>query len=78
MDHSLRSYLERHSTEELDAILKYIVNNDVYGQDEVVRTILAIIEEREKDIKPEITPEIRAAWERYLEKTEQLQNKQDT
>lgn len=77
MAHSICSYLKRCSTEELDAILNYIVNNDVYGQDEVVRTILAIIEEREKDIKPEITPEIRAAWERYLEKTGQMQNKQD-
>ena len=77
MDHSLRRYLERRSTEELDKILEYVVHNYVYEPGEVVKTIFAILEEREKDNKSEITTESRAAWERYLKKAEQLQTEQD-
>ena len=77
MDHSLRGYLERRSTEELDAILNYVVNNYVYSPEDTVRTIIAILEEREKDIKQEITQEHRALWERYLEKAKQQQKQQD-
>ena len=73
----MRGYLERRSTEELDKILDYVVHNYVYEPGEVVKTILGTLEEREKDHKPEITPELRAAWERDLKKAEQLQNQQD-
>lgn len=68
MDHSLRGYLERRSTEELDAILNYVVNHYAHQPEETVQMILSILEEREKDIKKEITPELRASWERYLER----------
>ncbi len=57
MNHSLRKYLERRSTKELDAILRYLVNNYVYRPEDAVREIVAILEEREKDIKPETTPD---------------------
>lgn len=71
MDQSLRAYLERRSTEELDAILNYLVNNYVYRPEDAVRTIIAILEKREKDTKQEITPELQALWENYLEKAKQ-------
>lgn len=74
MEYSLRGYLERRSTEELDAILNYVVNNYVYDPEDVVRMIIEILEEREKDTL-EITPEIRARWESFLEKAK-LQKKQ--
>lgn len=77
MDHSLRGYLERRSTEELDAILDYAVNHYVHRPEDAVRVILSILEEREKNKKQEITPELRALRERYLEKAKQQQKQQD-
>lgn len=77
MDHSLRGYLERRSTDELDAILNYLVNNYVYDTEEAVKTVLAVLQEREKDIKREITPEIRNLWESYLKNLEKQQKRQD-
>ena len=68
MDISLRGYLERQSTEELRAILNYLVNNYEYAHEEGVRMVIAILEEREKDIQPAVTPEIQAAWKHYLNK----------
>ncbi len=75
MDYSLRGYLERRSTEELDAILNYVVNNYVYDPEDAVRMIIEILEDREKDIKPKISPKLRASWECYLEKARQQQNR---
>ena len=72
-DHSLRGYLERRSTEELDAILNYVVNQYAQQPEETVQVILSILEEREKDIKTKITPELRASWERFLERIKQEQ-----
>lgn len=77
MDHSLRGYLERRSTDELDAILNYLVNNYVYDTEEAVKTVLAVLQEREKDIKREITPELRNLWESYLKNLEKQQKRQD-
>lgn len=77
MDHSLRGYLERRSTDELDAILNYLANNYVYDTEEAVKTVLAVLQEREKDIKREITPEIRNLWESYLKNLEKQQKRQD-
>lgn len=37
MDHSLRGYLERRSTEELETILNYVVNNYVHRTEDAVR-----------------------------------------
>ena len=78
MDFSLRGYLERRSTEELNAILNYVVNNYVYDPEDAVRMIIEILENREKDIKLKISPKLRASWERYLEKARQQQNSAGT
>lgn len=53
MDHSLRSYLKRQSTEELEAILNYVINNYVYSPENAVRIIIEILQEREKNAKQE-------------------------
>ncbi len=53
MDHSLRSYLERQSTEELESILSYVINNYVYSPENTVRIIIEILQEREKNAKQE-------------------------
>lgn len=74
MDYSLRGYLERRSTEELDAILNFVVNNYGYATEGAVRMIIEILEEREKHIKPEISQELQVLWEHYLEKIRQQQN----
>lgn len=71
MDHSLRGYLERRSTEELDTILSYVVNNYVYKPEETAREIIAILQQREKNMKQEVTPERRALREGCLEKARQ-------
>ena len=78
MDFSLRGYLERRSTEELNAILNYVVNNYVYDPEDAVRMIIEILENREKDIKPKISPKLWASWERYLEKARQQQDSAGT
>lgn len=57
MDHSLRSYLERQSTEELEAILNYLINNYVHTPEDAVNAIIAILEKREKDRKREMISE---------------------
>lgn len=72
MQQQLRDYMERQSTEALDIILQYVVNNYTYAPEKVVQTILEILEEREKEIPLEITPEIWAAVSRYEEKVKQL------
>ena len=70
MDRSLQEYLEQRSTEELDVILNYMVNNYAYHPEETVSTITAILEEREKDTW-ENSQEFRDLRERFLEKARQ-------
>lgn len=53
MDHSLRSYLKRQSTEELETILNYVINNYVHSPKNAVRIIIEILQEREKNAKQE-------------------------
>ena len=72
MDYSLRGYLEQRSTEELDVILNFAVNNYEYEAGETVRTIIAILEERELGIKRDYTPRYRTWWKRWLQKAKQL------
>ena len=72
MDHSIRGYLERRSTEELDVILNFVAANYEYASDETVRTIIAILREREKGMDLENTPEYQALQQRCLEKAKQL------
>jgi hypothetical protein len=68
MDHSLRGYLERRSTEELRAILNYLVYNYKSTPEEAVNMTISILEEREKDMLPDMSQQMQAAWERYLNK----------
>ena len=47
-DHSLRGYLERRTTEELDAILAYCLQDDNYKSYEyVIKEIISILLERD-------------------------------
>lgn len=59
--------LENMPTSELDEILNAELRKDIPDAD-LVRMILRVLEEREKDVPVEITPEIQAAWNRYNQK----------
>ena len=67
-DHSIQGYLSRRTTEELDLLLHdYLENEDRFARDEIVRIILRILAQREKDIPVEMTPELEKLWQQYLE-----------
>ena len=69
MDHSLHSYLKRRSTEELDAMLKYYLEEERWKQyGKAIMEILQILEDREKDVPIEITSQRKLAIERYRER----------
>lgn len=59
-----RSVMEQMTTEQLDEFLHEELNKES-PNGEMVRQALKVLEEREKDIPIEITPEIEAAWENY-------------
>lgn len=59
-----RSVMEQMTTEQLDELLHEELNKES-PNGEMVRQALKVLEEREKDIPIEITPEIEAAWENY-------------
>ena len=67
MDYSLRGYLERRSTEELDIILVYAINNNIVKPEDTVKMIIEILEEREKKMEFKITPQYRALLTHYLQ-----------
>ena len=67
MDYSLRGYLERRSTEELDIILVYAINNNIVKPEDTVKMIIEILEEREKKMEFKITPQYRALSTHYLQ-----------
>jgi len=64
---SLRERLEQMSTEQLDRILQEELDAQVPNAS-LIRTILRVLWEREKDMPREITPGIEAAWERFRER----------
>jgi hypothetical protein len=64
---SLRERLEQLSTEELDRMLQEELDRET-PEGALVRTILRVLWEREKDMPREITPGIRMAWEKYRER----------
>lgn len=71
-DHSIRGYLERKSTPELEGILNYIINGgNVVDPGDGVRMILEILYERDKDLEIKITPRIQQAAERFIKKVEE-------
>ena len=81
MEYSLQRYLEQRSTEELNMILNYLVNNYMHKPDDGVRMILAILQEREKDM-PVTIPQELVLWaknlgEVYLRKNRKKPDTQD-
>lgn len=60
----LREVLQRMSTEELDELLNEQIRTKA-GDGEIVRQILRILQEREKDFPVEMTIEKEKAWETY-------------
>ena len=76
MEYSLQGYLAQRSTEELNMIRNYLVNNYMHKPDDGVRMILAILQEREKDM-PVIIPEELASWAKNLEEVYLRKKRQD-
>ena len=66
-EHS-REFLEKQSTEYLDKVLNALLTSEMSEQKaDTVRLILKILNEREKDIHAERTPEMDTLWIRCLE-----------
>lgn len=70
----LRSVMERMTTEQLDDLLHEEMEKET-PNGEMIRQALKVLEEREKDMPVEMTPEIEAAWEQYRETEEPVPNK---
>lgn len=67
-----RSVMEQMTTEQLDELLhKELAKATPNG--EVIRQALMILEDREKDIPVEMTPEVTAAWKHYCDTEEPVQ-----
>lgn len=67
MQHSLRGYLEGQSTEKLEQILHYCLDQKrLRDHEDTIRMVWEIILDRDKKIPVEITPQVQAAWEKYL------------
>lgn len=64
---SLREMLEQLPTEQLDKMLHLELQKEPPDPD-AVRLIMHILEDREKDLPVEVTPEQEAAWERYRQR----------
>lgn len=64
----LREMLERLPTPKLDEMLQTELMKDV-PDEEAVRVILRVLEDREKDDPKTFTPREEAAWKRYQERT---------
>ena len=65
---SLREMLLQRTTEELEEMLDKELHSETVEED-AVRIILRILREREKDVTPEISPKMEAAWKQYREDT---------
>lgn len=61
---SLRMFLDQTPTARLDEMLWEELSKES-ADEELVGTILQVLEERERDYPVEITPQIEAAWEKY-------------
>lgn len=65
MDHSVRGYLSRRTTERLDEILLFYLRQEVCAfNQEIIATVLDILREREKNQEYEISPELLALYRR--------------
>jgi hypothetical protein len=66
MDHSIRSYLERQTTEQLDTILHdCLEQKDLWNYEETIRLIFAILWEREKNVDYEMPANMKEGMERF-------------
>lgn len=65
---SLRERLEALPTEQLDRMLQEELEKEK-PEGQLIRIVLKVLWEREKDMPVEITPGIEAAWEKYRQKT---------
>lgn len=64
-DHSIRSYLRRRTTEQLDEILLLYLQQEVCTFNKnIILTILDVLKEREKDKPYTLSPELLALYER--------------
>lgn len=70
----LRSVMERMTTEQLDDLLHEEMEKET-PNGEMIRQALKVLEERERDIPVEMSPEIEAAWEQYRETEEPVPDK---
>lgn len=70
----LRSVMERMTTEQLDGLLHEELAKEV-PNGEIVRQVMKVLEDRERDLPLEMTPEAEAAWKRYRETEEPLPDK---
>ena len=70
----LRSVMERMTTEQLDDLLHEEMEKET-PNGEMIRQALKVLEERERDMPIEMTPEIEAAWEQYRETEEPVPDK---
>lgn len=64
---SLREMLEQLPTDQLDKMLHLELQKEPPEPD-AVRLIMHILEDREKDLAVDVTPEQEAAWERYQQR----------
>ena len=72
---TLRDHLEDLPTGELDVILNRELEAET-PDGALIKTVMDIIYEREKDLPLEITPGIRAAWERYRGSIRELEDQE--
>lgn len=65
---SRREHLLNRTTEELEEMLDKELHSDTVDEN-AVRMILEILRERDKLLRPELSPEAETAWKQYREKT---------
>lgn len=70
---TLREQLEELPAQELDKLLNRELDQE-HPDGALIRTIMEIIWDREKDLPLEITPGIRRAWEKYRRSVRQLED----
>lgn len=68
---SVQELFEQMPTEKLDNLLNEELSSDTPNGD-VIRLILSVLREREKDVPVEITPKVAAAWETYQQNIAEL------
>ena len=73
MEYSLQSYLARQSTEELDRILNYCLQQEqLYDYEHVIRLVLEILWKREKDELEAMVPALIKHLNRCTEKLNRM------